>query len=103
MSREGGARAGRRPNTGAERGLGPGAGGGREALLVLLDQLLDLVLAPFVDQLDRVGIAVDDPLEELLAVLVGGERPLRPAAVVVEDHRQAGVGLAQLLAGRPLP
>ena len=33
-----------------------------------------LGLAALADQLDRVGVAVDDPLEELLAVLVGGER-----------------------------
>ena len=49
------------------------------------------------DQLDRVGVAVDDPLEELLAVLVGGEGRLRPAAGVVEHHRQARVGLAEAL------
>jgi site-specific DNA recombinase len=57
------------------------------ALFGALDQRQELGLAVFADQLDRVGVAVDDPLEELLAVLVGRQRPLRPAAGVVEDHR----------------
>src|SRR3954464_4847175 len=30
-------------------------------------------------QLDRIGLAVDDPLEERLAILVGGQRAFRPA------------------------
>ena len=36
-------------------------------------------------------------LEERLAVLVGGQRALRPAADLVEQHGQARVGLAVLL------
>ena len=49
-----------------------------------LDQLEHLGLAALArTQLDRVGVAVDDPLEELLAVLVGGQRRLGPAAGVV--------------------
>src|SRR5690349_10033746 len=48
-------------------------------------------------QLDRVGLAVDDALEEGLAVLVGGQRALRPAAHVVEHDRQLRVLLAEQL------
>ena len=54
-------------------------------------------VAPVADQLDRVGVAVDDPLEEVLAVVVGGERALGPAAHVVQDHGELGVGLAELV------
>jgi diguanylate cyclase (GGDEF)-like protein/putative nucleotidyltransferase with HDIG domain len=47
-------------------------------------------------QLDGVRIAVDDALEELLAVLVGRQSPLRPAANLVEQDREARVRLAEL-------
>src|SRR5215211_61081 len=47
------------------------------------DQLAHLVAAAaLAQQLHRVGLAVDDRLEELLAVLVGGERRLRPLALL---------------------
>src|SRR3954452_8286693 len=48
-------------------------------------------------QRDRVGVAVDDPLEEALAVLVRGQRALRPAAHVVEHDGERGVLLAEQL------
>ncbi len=51
---------------------------------------------PRAEQLDRVGVAVDDRLEELLAVLVGGQVRLRPPARLAEQHRQARVGLAEV-------
>src|SRR5215218_2520643 len=43
----------------------------REPLLRRLDQVLQLGLATLVDHVDGVGVAVHDPLEELLAVLIG--------------------------------
>src|SRR4051794_12955371 len=58
----------------------------RVTLLRGLDQRLRFVLAPVAGQLNRVRLAVDDSLEELLAVLVGGERRLGPAPGLVEDH-----------------
>src|SRR5215210_692378 len=54
-----------------------------------------VIAAP--EQLDGVGVAVHDRLEEDLAVLVGGERALRPAANVVQEDREARVGLAVLV------
>ena len=45
-----------------------------------------------------VGIAVDDALEELLAVLVGGQRVLGPASDVVEHDGELRVLLAEELA-----
>jgi len=53
------------------RRLCRGAERGGVALLRRLDQVAELVMAALPDQLDRVGVAVDDRLEELLAVLVG--------------------------------
>jgi hypothetical protein len=61
------------------------------------DELEHGGLVACAEQLDRVGIAVDDALEERLAVLVGRQRALRPAAHLVEQHRQAGVRLAELV------
>src|SRR6185312_12037704 len=40
------------------------------------------------EQLDRVGVAVHDRFEEDLAVLVGGQRALGPAAHLVQEHGQ---------------
>src|SRR3954453_7046004 len=54
-----------------------------------------LVAAP--QQLDRIGLAVHDRLEEDLAVLIGGQRPLGPAAHLVEQHGEAGIRLAVLV------
>src|SRR5687768_17115290 len=54
-----------------------------------------LIAAP--EQLDRVGVAAHDRLEEDLAVLIGGERALRPAAHLVQEDREARVGLAVLV------
>src|SRR4026208_840984 len=59
-----------------------------------LDEVDDAALVPRAQQLDRVRLAVDDALEERLAVLVGGQRRLGPAAGVVEQDGQARVGLA---------
>src|SRR3954451_8592376 len=61
------------------------------------DQVADGRLVPPPEQLDRVGIAVHDALEELLAVLVGGQRALRPAADLVQQHGEARIGLAELV------
>src|SRR3954469_12210703 len=68
-------------------------GGGRVRLLRGLDQFADVVLTPGADQLDRIGVAVDDVLEELLAVLISRQRRLRPAAGVVQHYGQARVRL----------
>src|SRR5207302_7783449 len=46
---------------------------------------------------DRVGISAHDLLEELLALLIGRERRLRPATRLVEQQREGRVGLAELL------
>src|SRR5579884_4537723 len=54
----------------------------------VLDQLADALHIAGAQQLDRVGLSVDDRLEEPLAVLVGGEGGLGPAAHLVEDHRK---------------
>ena len=61
------------------------------------DQVEHGGLVALAQQRDRVGVAVDDALEERLAVLVGGQRALGPAADVVEQHREPRVGLAVLL------
>src|SRR3954464_3905236 len=71
-------------------------GSGGNALRCL-DQVAHAVDVAGAQQLDRVGLAVDDALEERLAVLVGLERALRPAAHVVEHHGQLGVLLAEEL------
>src|SRR4029079_6201528 len=55
------------------------------------DQLAHGGLVAGAQQRDRVGIAVDDALEEDLAVLVGRERALRPAADLVEQHGEPRV------------
>src|SRR5918993_295814 len=44
-----------------------------------LDDVSHTTLVPGAQQRDRVRIAVHDALEERLAVLVGGQRALRPA------------------------
>src|SRR5919206_5040359 len=58
------------------------------------DQVANGLLIAVPEQLDRVGVAVNDRLEEDLAVLIGGKRALRPAAHLVQENRQARVGLA---------
>src|SRR3954447_18508256 len=74
---------------------------GRGRRRVLLARPRDEVqhgrLVAVAQERDRVRRAVDDRLEELLAVLVGGQRALGPAADVVEHDRQARVLLAELL------
>ena len=64
-------------------------------LLGGLDQRHDIAVAPVADQLDRIGIAVDDLLEEGLAVLIGRQRRLGPAPGFVEQNREPRVGLAE--------
>src|SRR4051794_41982591 len=61
------------------------------------DQLAYGGLVARAQQGDRVGIAVDDLLEERLAVLVGGQRALGPTAHLVEQHGEAGVLLPPLV------
>src|SRR4051794_28217422 len=61
------------------------------------DQLAHAGLIAVAQQLDRVGIAVDDLLEERLAVLIGRQRALGPSSRLVQEHGQARVGLAVLL------
>src|ERR1700733_9940569 len=71
---------------------GPLGGVGRRgALFGGVDDRQQVGLAAFLNQVDRVGIAVDDALEELFAVVVGGEGALRPAADVVQHHGEARV------------
>src|SRR5690348_2032119 len=53
-----------------------------------LDEVDHGALVAGAQELDRVRGAVDDALEERLAVLVGRQRRLRPAAGVVEEHGQ---------------
>src|SRR4051794_19799086 len=62
------------------------------------DDVEHRLLVAGAQQRDRVGLAVDDALEERLAVLVGRQRALGPAARVVEHDRQARVLLAEQLA-----
>src|SRR3954451_19345210 len=62
-----------------------------------LDQPAHAVDVALAQELDRVGVAVDDPLEERLAVLVGRQRALRPAAHVVEHDRELRVLVAEQL------
>src|SRR4051794_35626695 len=62
-----------------------------------LDQLEHRRFVAVAQQRDRIRGAVDDLLEERLAVLVRQQRGLRPAAGVVEQHGQTGVLLAELL------
>src|SRR3954447_5063367 len=62
-----------------------------------LDELAHAVHVAVAQQLDGVGLAVDDALEERLAILVGGQGALRPAAHVVEHDRQLRVLLAEQL------
>src|SRR3954464_14389062 len=61
-------------------------GGGRVAALGRDDQVAHRLGVAGLEQRDRVGIAVDDALEEVLAVLVGRQRRLRPAAGLVQEH-----------------
>src|SRR5436190_1942044 len=63
-----------------------------------LDQVAHAVHVAGAQQLDRVRVAVDDALEERLAVLVGRQRALGPPADVVEHDRQLRVLLAEQLA-----
>src|SRR5689334_7321289 len=55
------------------------------------DQLVHAGPVARAQERDRVGIAVDDALEERPPVLVGGQRGLGPSAGVVEDRGQLGV------------
>src|SRR6266508_453728 len=61
------------------------------------DEVAHCVLIAAPEQLDRVGVAVHDRLEEDLAVLIGGKRALRPAAHLVQEDREPRVGLAVLV------
>src|SRR3954447_23199947 len=65
--------------------------------LSCLDELAHAAHVAVAQQLDGVGLAVDDALEERLALLVGGQGALRPAAHVVEHDRQLRVLLAEQL------
>ena len=58
----------------------PASSGGSGATPSGLDQVAHGGLVAPAQQLDRVRLAVHDRLEERLAVLVGGQRCLRPAA-----------------------
>src|SRR4051812_4932736 len=61
------------------------------------DEVAHGLLIALPEQLDRVGVAVHDRLEEDLAVLIGGQRALGPAAHLVEQHREPRIGLAVLV------
>src|SRR3954451_21408736 len=61
------------------------------------DQVAYGLFVALAEELDRIGLAVDDRLEEFLAVVVGGQRPLGPAAHLVEQLGQPRVGLAVLV------
>src|SRR4051812_12888433 len=56
-----------------------------------VDERAHAFLVARAQQLDRIGLAVDDALEERLAVLVGGQVALGPAARIVEQLGQARV------------
>src|SRR4051812_38699455 len=79
-------------------GIAAALGRGRRGVPVAgpRDHVEDGGLVAGAQQRDRVRVAVDDRLEELLAVLIGGQRGLGPAADVVEQDRQARVLLAEL-------
>src|SRR3954454_5012074 len=62
-----------------------------------LDELAHAVHVAVAQQLDGVGLAVDDALEERLAILIGRQRALGPAAHVVEHDRQLRVLLTEQL------
>src|SRR5215207_9961165 len=66
-------------------------------LLRRRDQVADRRLVTAAEQLDRVGLAAHNRLEEDLAVLVGGEHALRPPADLVQHDREPRVGLAVLV------
>jgi hypothetical protein len=66
-------------------------------VLGALDQRQHGRLVALAQQRDRVRLAADDRVEERLALLEGGQRRLRPAARVVQQHREARVVLAELL------
>src|SRR3954451_23059665 len=85
-------RAARGPTGRCVRRLRRGGGGLRGG-----DQVANCLRVARTQQRDRVGLAVDDALEELLAVLVRRQRALRPAAHVVEHHGERGVLLAEQL------
>src|SRR3954468_22592578 len=61
------------------------------------DQVAHGLLVARPQQLDRVGVAVHDRLEEDLAVLVGRQRALRPATRVVQHLGKASVRSAVLV------
>src|SRR5215208_2948458 len=61
------------------------------------DQVADRSVVATPQQLDGVRVAVDDRLEEGLAVLVGRKRRLGPATHLVEEQREPRVGLPILL------
>src|SRR3954471_19129385 len=62
-----------------------------------LDEPAHAVRVAVAQQLDGIGFAVDDALEERLAILIGRQRALGPAAHVVEHDRQLRVLLAEQL------
>src|SRR3954447_440190 len=55
------------------------------------DQITHRLLVTGAQQLDRVGLAVHDRLEEDLAVLIGGQVALGPAAHLVQQFGQPRV------------
>src|SRR5215218_190432 len=71
--------------------------GGGMRLLRGPDQVAHRGLVAPAQQLDGVGLPVHDRLEEELPFLVGRERPLCPAAHLVQQHREARVGLPVLV------
>src|SRR5207248_9794803 len=72
-----------------------GRGGGRA--LSRGDEIAHRLLIALTEQLDRVGGTVDDRLEENLAVLVGGQRALGPAAHLVQELGEPRVWRAVLI------
>src|SRR4051794_26003601 len=73
---------------------GDAAGRGRRVLALRGgDQLAHGGLVARAQERDRIGVAVDDPLEEGLAVLVGRQRALRPPARLVQQHLEPRVRL----------
>src|SRR3954447_1391234 len=87
-------RAGRQQIGGAFAHRGSG---GRRGGLRGCDQVAHRLRVAGAQERDRVGLAVDDALEEVLAVLVGGQRPLGPSADVIEHDRERRVLLAEQL------
>src|SRR3954462_18921 len=69
----------------------------RVGFLGRLDQSPHVVLAAGSDELDRVGVAVYDPLEELLAVLIRGEGGFTQPRDIVQNNTPSGRGAATAL------